>query len=253
MPRTCWLRSRRQEDFRCDSLKFVNLTAEPAYPHIVEAVEQGFGVPAINEYGSAECGFVAGEWPDRTIRIREDIALVEAEARDDGRYDIIQTILTNDAFPLIRYDIGDITDAPIEKPAQGFAILKNIAGRSNDFLQCRSGRSLHPVWFMTVLDQTGGIRRYQIHQQTDGSVSVDLEPMPSATVDTDLLRQRFGAQLEGYPVQVRIVDAVAQTAAGKHRWIRSDMAPAPATASSASTCGGEFESLDSNPASTSQE
>ncbi len=227
-----------EHGFKCDSLKFVNLTAEPAYPHIVAAVEKAFGVPAINEYGSAECGFVAGEGPDRTIRIREDIALVEAVPSSDGRYDIIQTILTNDAFPLIRYDIGDITDAPIEKPDRGFAMLKNIAGRSNDFLQCRSGRSLHPVWFMTVLDQTGGIRRYQIHQHSGGAVEVDLELQPSASVDVDTLRQRFTQQLEGFPVDVRLVDTVEQTAAGKHRWIRSDMTGLALTSPVVETASG---------------
>jgi phenylacetate-coenzyme A ligase PaaK-like adenylate-forming protein len=216
-----------QTGWTCPGLKFVNLTAEPAYPHIVAAVELAFGVPAINEYGSAECGFVAGEAPDRTLRVREDIVLVETLPNADGRFDIVQTVLTNRAFPLLRYDIGDVTDAPLHTPQTGFAILENVAGRSNDSLVCRSGRRLHPVWFMTVLDQSSAVRRYRIHQRSDGAVSAELELLPQAPpLDIPQLARRIREQLEGYPVSVTAVDRVEQTAAGKHRWISSELSSA---------------------------
>ena len=56
------------------------------------------------------------------------VTQVETLPRDDARFDIVLTVLANPSFPLIRYSIGDITDAPLEIPARGRAILKNIAG-----------------------------------------------------------------------------------------------------------------------------
>lgn len=216
--------------FRCESLKLVNLAAEPAYPHIVAAVERGFGVPAINEYGSSECGFVAGEWPDRTLRVREDIVLVETPPGDDGHHDIVLTILTNHSFPLIRYRIADFTDAPVERRERGFSILHNVAGRDNDLVRCRSGRLLHPVWFMAVLDKTKAVRRYQIYQRRDGHLSVRLELNHiQRPPDTDMLTRLFREQLEGYPVEMEIVPSIPQTAAGKHRWIVSELVAAEKT------------------------
>jgi len=56
--------------FRCPSLKLATLSGEPAYPHLVETIERGFGVPAVVEYGAVECGFIAGEGADRRLRVR---------------------------------------------------------------------------------------------------------------------------------------------------------------------------------------
>jgi len=42
--------------------------------------------------------------------------------------------LNNPSFPLIRYSIGDVTQAPLETPSAGFAILKSVDGRENDLL-----------------------------------------------------------------------------------------------------------------------
>lgn len=83
-----------QIGFQCDSLKIVNLTAEPVFPHIVRKCQQVYQVPTVVEYGSVECGFLAGEWPDRTLRVREDLTIVETLPRDDGRFDIVLTIST---------------------------------------------------------------------------------------------------------------------------------------------------------------
>ena len=90
-----------------------------ASPHMVETIERAFGVPAAMEYGSVECGFLAGEYPDRLLRVREDCALIETLPRSDGRYDIAVTVLGNASFPLLRYLIGDTTDVPLLTPRRG--------------------------------------------------------------------------------------------------------------------------------------
>ncbi len=107
-------------DFHCASLRLIILTSEPSSPHMISKVEQSFRVPAIVQYGTVECGLIAGEWPDRTLQVREDRALVETLPRDDGRFDIVLTVLANPSFPLIRYSnrrhrrcsIGDPSPRP---------------------------------------------------------------------------------------------------------------------------------------------
>ena len=44
------------------------------------------------------------------------------------------------------------------------------------------------------------------------------------------LTQYFEERLEGYPVTVRAVDQVAQTAAGKHRLVQSELHDLPMSA-----------------------
>jgi phenylacetate-CoA ligase len=212
------------QNFHCDSLKFIYLTGEPAFPHLVDAIQRVFGVPALVEYGSVECGFTAGQWRDRTLRVREDIILAETVPASDGIFDIVLTVLTNSSFPLIRYAIGDTTDAPLERPPQGFAVMGSIAGRNDEIVATRSGGRLHPCVIDAVFEHEffDAVRRYRAHQHADGSLSLTLE-LRSAAHGDDLarVRRRLESLLGGYPVAVDVVDLVPPSAAGKHRCITS--------------------------------
>jgi phenylacetate-coenzyme A ligase PaaK-like adenylate-forming protein len=219
------------EGIRLASLKLCALSAEPAFPHMVSAVERAFGVPAIVEYGATECPLIAGEGPDRRLRVREDVALVETRPAPDGGHEIVLTLLMNRSFPLLRYAIGDLTDHPLELPESGFAMMKNVAGRRNDLIVTRSGRLLHPTRFDFLFGFTlaKAVRRFQIHQRADGAVTVAVEigqPVASreiVAVETELLEL-----LEGYPVSLKLVDALPD-APRKHRWTTSDLAPSVST------------------------
>ena len=211
---------------RCDSLRLAVLTAEAAPPAMVRTIERAFGVPAVNEYGSVECGPVAGEGPDRTLRVREDGLLVETLPRGDGRWDIVLTALFNPSFPLLRYAIGDLTDAPLNVPPRGFAALANVAGRANDLLRGRSGRAVHWAGLEFVFEHDLGVRRYTAHQRRDGSLFVEVEPTdPVVAPDVARLRRQLHDLVEGYPVEVVVVPALKPRPGGKHRCVLSELAP----------------------------
>jgi phosphoenolpyruvate phosphomutase len=211
--------------FHCDSLKVAHLTAEPAEPHLVATVERVLGIPAVIEYGSSECGFIAGEAPDRTLRVREDLVYLEALPHENGRYDLVVTVLNNPSFPLLRYAIGDLTDAPLEVPERGFSRLRNVAGRNNDLVVTRTGRYLHSAHFEALFKyDTKVIRRFRVRQHADGALGVALEVNdPAVSFDTAGLQQKIRDLVEGYPVQVQVVKELPRTPAGKHRLVVSDL------------------------------
>jgi phenylacetate-CoA ligase len=215
--------------YRCRSLKFVCMSGETATRRMRQTVEKVFGVPAIMEYGSVDCGFLAGEAPDRTLRIRSDIADVETILRPDGLYDIAVTPLTNYSFPLFRYRIGDVTDAPIVHPESGLPILGEIAGRNDDVLLARDGRKVHAAsideLFEYQFDST--VRQFRIHQSAEGGISVLLVLHdPRARFDPSIVSRKLGELVAGYPIETRIVETIPQTEAGKHRLVTSDLARA---------------------------
>ena len=213
---------------RCDSLRLAVLSAEVASPATVRAVERAFGVPAVNEYGSVECGVIATEGPDRVLQVREDNLLVETGRRDDGRWDTLVTTLGNCSFPPLRYAIGDATDAPLAVPARGFATLANIAGRASDSLRARSGRVVHWSTLEFVFEHDSGVRRYAAHQRSDGSVAVEIEAAnPALPPDAARLRRQLHEMVEGYPVEVVVVPALRTRPGGKHRCVVSELAPRP--------------------------
>lgn len=215
------------EQYRCKSLKLVTVTSEPATIEMRETITTAFGVPAVVEYGAIECGVIASQWPDGTLRVREDVVLVETLATDEGRYQLVITPLYNPSFPLIRYAIGDLTDRPLHTPAVGFATLGNILGRDNDLIVTRSGRFVHPALLEGIFEHElfDQVRCFKIHQQASGTLEVQLELKdPTATADVSPVVREFTEIVEGYPIEVEIVTKLTTTAAGKHRWIASDLA-----------------------------
>jgi phosphoenolpyruvate phosphomutase len=216
------------EGYQCDSLRLFRLTGEPAFPHMVRRIEDQFGVPAVVEYGSHECGITACEMPDRTLRLRDDRVLAETVRRDDGRYDIVLTVLDNPSFPLLRYAIEDTTDAPIEPPERGFATLSNVSGRNNDLVISRSGRHLHSSTFDGLFKYgTTAVRRFRVRQRSDGTLAVALElDDPFAAIDFRGLERDLVEVVEGYPVTIETVESLPLTSAGKHRMVVSDLVDA---------------------------
>jgi phenylacetate-CoA ligase len=214
--------------FVSDSLKAIILAGEPASPNIIGTVQHAFGLPAAVEYGSCECGFLAGQSRDDTMRVREDSVLLETLPRDDGRFDIIVTPLNNPCFPLIRYAIGDVTDEALEYPQRGFAILNDVAGRDNDVILTRNGHRLHPSRMLALFDNNRAIRRYCIHQAETGALSVLLELDCAADArhafHASSLERQLVELVDGYPATVRVVDSIPSKPTGKHRFIESAMA-----------------------------
>jgi phenylacetate-CoA ligase len=206
---------------RCPSLALIVLGAEVVRPHMVETIERAFRVPAIVDYGSIECGFIAGEHPDRTLRVRDDAVFLETRARADGRFDVVVSVLNNPAFPLLRYAIGDTADGPLDTSRGGFGVLRSIGGRRNDLLVTDAGVLVHPSHVCHLFEDDAAIRRFRAHQSADGSLHAVVEPGEPVAPDLRRLRERLRALL-GFGVTVELVDELPQPESGKHRWLVSD-------------------------------
>ena len=210
---------------RFPHLKLAILTAEPADAEMIAACKAGFQAPATIEYGSVECGVIATGMPDGTLRVREDAVMLETLPRDDGRCDLVVTVLDNPAFPLFRYAIEDITDEPLRHEATGFAVLHNVSGRSNDALIATSGRPVHPLAVKHAIEVRNDVRRFRAHQAKDGAVVLTVETSASLSpADFYEATTRLQELLEGYPVTVEIVAQIPANRAGKHRWVTSELA-----------------------------
>ncbi|MEM6656070.1 MAG: hypothetical protein AAF596_09725, partial [Planctomycetota bacterium] len=62
---------------KTDNVGLVVVTGEPAGATLAERTRLAFGAPTAVEYGATECHLIAGQAPDGTLRVREDVALVE--------------------------------------------------------------------------------------------------------------------------------------------------------------------------------
>lgn len=162
------------------SPKGIVTTAENLLPHNRDRIESAFKTKVFDQYGVMECGISAFECSKHHgfhIGMTKGILEVVDEAGSQlldtpGR--IIGTDLDNFAFPILRYDSGDI-GVKTERLCScgiGFEILDSIEGRTREFLTTSDGKKVHGAIFSYLVRENPWINQYQIYQKEAGKIQV---------------------------------------------------------------------------------
>lgn len=225
-------RQASERGFSHNWLKAVIMTSEPATPRMRNTVQSALHAPAVVEYGATECELIAGSYPDGSLRVREDLVLLETLPDAAQGYQLVISVLANASFPLLRYQIEDATSAPLDFPRQGLAVLPGgISGRRDDLIQTRTGRYLHPASIDSIFEdlvEIAAIRRYRAHQVHTGAleVQIELDVARQGNLNVKQLTEALTALLEGYPVHIRLTPELQRSASSKHRAITSELSAA---------------------------
>jgi phenylacetate-CoA ligase len=177
------------------------------FPQMVPVIEQAFGVPPTNFYGSREMGDVACECTKSAgLHISMNSHRVEVlDARghsvvgEDG--DLVLTSLHNYAMPFIRYQIGDrgrLTDRACGC-GRGFPLIESVSGRSMEAFVRADGAVVSPVFIVAqigYLTEPELIRRVQYIQEDYERVLVKLVAAPDVSEEElRTYRRRVRAKL----------------------------------------------------------
>jgi phenylacetate-CoA ligase len=143
--------------------------------------------------------------------------------------EIIVTHLATRDFPFIRYRTGDIgvLDNQPCTCGRGLPLLKEIQGRSTDFLVAQNGTIMHGLALIYILRDLPQVRAFKIMQESLDLTRVSVVPdgaLGSEVVEK--IKQGFKARL-GAGVTI-LVDEVAEIPAeksGKFRYVVSKVAP----------------------------
>jgi phenylacetate-CoA ligase len=221
----------RRQDLRLPSLKVVCTTGEPLYDYQRSLIEQVFGVPAANEFGSRDIGFTAHETPEgQMLLLSESIVL---EVLDPAGQPVapgeageaVMTGLCSEAQPFIRYRTGDmvrLADEPC-RAGRGLHVIEEVVGRSTDLLVRADGTIMHALAVIYVLRACDGISEFKLIQHAADKVEVQVVPndrWDAAARDTVVsgLRARLGEQVA---VDIETMAAIPAEASGKHRYVVS--------------------------------
>ncbi len=125
-------------------IQFITTGAESLLEHQRQAISQAFGCPVRQHYGLAEASANVSECSYGTLHIDEDFSLVELLPLPTGDgLRLIGTNFTNPAFPLLRYDTGDIAYGLHESNncacGRGGRTLDRIDGRMEDVIVLKDG------------------------------------------------------------------------------------------------------------------
>ncbi|MCD0423655.1 AMP-binding protein [Rubrivivax sp. JA1024] len=215
------------------------VTSERLYDDQREAISRLFGCRVANGYGSRDAGFIAHECPAGGLHLTAEDVIVEIVA-PDGRVlppgqsgEIVVTHLATKDFPFIRYRTGDVAVLDTARCACGrtLPLVKEIQGRSTDFIVAADGTVMHGLALVYVVRDLPGVRGFKIVQhslqRTEVQIVADAgfdRPARAAEIQAGLKR-RLGA---GVQVDVNYVEAIAPEKSGKYRYVVSHVAAAPA-------------------------
>jgi phenylacetate-CoA ligase len=213
---------------RIAALRVVSTTGEPLFPHQRELIERVFGVPVSVEYGARDAGLMALQSPEGTLLQMSETHLVEVldEAGnpvEEG--EAVITSLVSEAQPFIRYRTGDVVRRS-NKPdpgGRGLDVLDAVVGRQTDFIVAADGRIMHALAVIYVLRAIPGVDQFKLIQHTVDQMEVQVVPDSrwnevAGEAVIQGLQARLGPALN---IDLKLLDAIAPEASGKHRYVVS--------------------------------
>ena len=226
-------RHAEKRGIRLDDLgvRVVFVTSERLYDDQRESIERLFGCPVANGYGGRDAGFIAHQCPSGSMHITTEDIVVEivdasGQVLPPGQSgEIVVTHLATRDFPFIRYrtgDIGVLEDTPCAC-GRGLPVLKEIQGRSTDFVIALDGTVMHGLSLIYVLRDIPAVRAFKIIQETLTLTRVQVEPDEGFS-DRDVVAIQSGLQARlgaSVLIQVEKVAQVAAERSGKFRYVIS--------------------------------
>lgn len=217
-------------------IKVVFVTSERLYPYQRELIEEAFGAPVANGYGSRDAGFIAHQCPQGKMHISAEDLIVEIidnnghVVPEGEKGEIVITHLATSDFPFVRYKTGDIAalDAEACSCGRGLPVLKDIEGRTTDFVVSANGTMMHGLALIYILRELSGIEEFKITQETKLHTRVQIVPSRNSTLSGDIkdkIIAGFKARLgEAVVIDIDIVQQIEAEKSGKFRYVISKVA-----------------------------
>ena len=222
-------RGQRMDDL---GIRVAFVTSERLYDEQRAAIVAAFGCPVANGYGGRDAGFIAHECPQGGMHITSEDIVVEIIGAD-GRPlphgqagEIVVTHLATRDFPFVRYRTGDVgvLDDQACPCGRGLPLLKEIQGRSTDFVVAADGTVMHGLALIYVLRDLPGLSAFKIIQHSVQRTEVQVVPENGTLLPAT--RERIGTGLRarlgaGVVVDICPVAAIAAEKSGKFRYVVS--------------------------------
>jgi phenylacetate-CoA ligase len=215
------------------------VTSERLYREQRDQITQTFGCPVANGYGGRDAGFIAHECPRGGMHITAEDIIVEivdaggTPQPPGAAGEIVVTHLATGSFPFIRYRTGDVgvLDDRVCACGRGLPLIKEIQGRTTDFVVAQDGTVMHGLALVYVVRDLPGVVKFKIVQESVDYTKVllvageEFDRDGAARIRT-AMAQRLGA---GVTIEVEFVDDIPAEASGKYRYVVSKAAVPAAT------------------------
>ena len=203
-------------------------SSESLLSHQRTVIERAFGVPCRQLYSLTEGVASISECARGNLHVDEDYAHVEfLPLNDENAHRVIGSTLSNCAFPLLRYDTGDIAefDPAEERCRCGLPgrVVKRIDGRIEDYVVTPDGRRIGRLDH--IFKDMVRIRECQIVQDRAEQLTFHIVRGPNYGSEDEAMllaeaRRRLGSSIR---IEIAYTDALERTSRGKLRFVVSHM------------------------------
>lgn len=201
--------------------ELVTCTSEVLYPNQRRKIEEVFGCPVGDEYGSRDGGHLAHECPAGRRHIPAEHVLLEVDKQDEeGVGELLVTNLDGYGMPLLRYRVGDLVKLLDDPCPCGMALptLGQITGRMTDFIIGKDGTLIHSAAAVYVLRELSDLKQFKIIQREDLSIDVMLvrdPPYQEEQLKGTRCKMQQMLHME-IPVRFSFVDFIPPGKSGKY-------------------------------------
>lgn len=209
--------------------RLIELTSEKVTDRQRRLLQEVFQCKVADWYSSRELGTIALQCPQGGQHVCETRFLeIVTGGRVLGPGELGEVVITSThqyTMPFIRYKIGDMA---VYEPGtcscgRGLPVLRQVVGRTNDFVVTPDGRFMDSGYFDSVLEIKPEIARYQVHQSDKHHLQVRL--VCKREVGQHWL-EGVHRELQAYlgadmHISMQVVDSIPLTSAGKHRCFTS--------------------------------
>ena len=215
-------------------LKAVMTSSEMLWPEQRSRINQAFGgTKVFDQYGSRELYMAAECKAHNGYHVHAEVILAEivdangnaCKPGETGR--VVLTDLTNQAFPFIRYENGDL--GVMEEPGQcecGMWLprIRSVQGRIADVIVLKD-RILTAPSFSILFSDKRGIKAYQIRQDKIDEIEVVMVPDENYSADFEhYIRTAIESMVAGQAtVKTTLQDEIKVPESGKRRFIVSNV------------------------------
>lgn len=189
-----------------------------------ETIERAFDCRVMDCYGARDAGITAYEVTPGNYYLgySAHLEIVDEIAPNTGT--LLSTNLLSMAFPVLRYDYGDVAELDNNNPVYNGQVLHKIYGRTSDVLRLDNGHVLTSPGF-TILMRNFDVKAYDIQKLSGSSVRMQVQVANGwdKEQETKLIAemQRFCG--EGCEFTLEYVDGFQELKNGKRRYFMNDL------------------------------
>ena len=189
-----------------------------------ETIERAFGCRVMDCYGSRDAAVTCFEISPKNYHVGYGAYVEVVDEFETHKGTLIATNLLNMAFPLLRYEFGDVAELDNNHVGYNGQVLHQIYGRTSDVLRLDNGHVLTSPGF-TILMRNFNVKAYDIQKLSGIHIRMQVQVADGWNMaqEKKLIKEMERFVGEGCEFTLEYVDHFETLKNGKRHYFMNDL------------------------------